>query len=109
MKGFTTKALHGDLKRTDPHGALRYPMYDSVSFEFADSESIEDAFRGRKPAHSYSRITNPTVQEFENRVNFLAEGLGTIAVSSGMAAISNVIMAICQGGDNIITHQVSLR
>lgn len=103
MKGFTTKALHGLLENSDSHNSLRTPIYDSVSYEFESAEAIEDAFRGRKAAHSYSRITNPTVAELERKYNNLAGGLGTIAVASGMAAISNTILNVCQSGENIVT------
>jgi O-acetylhomoserine (thiol)-lyase len=78
-------------------------VYDNVAFEFADAHDIQLAFEGRKPAHSYSRISNPTVEEFEQRVRLLADALGVIAVSSGMAAISNVILALAESGTNIVT------
>jgi len=103
INGFTTKAIHGLFENNDCHKSLRTPIYDSVSFEFDDAQSISDAFTGKKPAHSYSRVTNPTVADFEQKINLLTEGLGTIALSSGMAAISNTILAIAQNGDNIIT------
>lgn len=105
MNGFTTKALHGLLENSDSHNSLRTPIYDSVSYEFESAEAIEDAFRGRKPAHSYSRISNPTVADLERKYNLLTGGLGTIALSSGMAAISNTILNICRSGENIITSK----
>lgn len=103
MKGFSTKAIHGKVLRKDPHGSLRFPLYDSVAFEQESARDIQLAFEGRKPAHTYSRITNPTVEDFEQRVNLLADSLSVIAVSSGMAAISNLILAIAETGSNIIT------
>ncbi|MFH1761615.1 MAG: PLP-dependent transferase [bacterium] len=57
MKGFSAKAIHGAELEKDVHGALRFPVYDSVSFEYASSEEIQLAFEGKKPAHSYSRIS----------------------------------------------------
>jgi O-acetylhomoserine (thiol)-lyase len=82
---------------------LRPPVYDSVAFEFADSRQIQLAFEGRKPAHAYSRITNPTVDELEQRVRLLAEAFAVVAVSSGMAAISNAILTLTEAGTNIVT------
>ena len=90
------------LKR-DPHGTLRPAVYDNVAFEFADAHEAELAFEGRRPAHSYSRISNPTVEAFESRIRLLADALGVIAVSSGMAAISNVLMALAETGTNIVS------
>lgn len=104
MNGFTTKAIHGGTAQPrDPHGALRTPLYQSVAFEFEQSRDLELAFEGRKPAHAYSRITNPTVGDFEQRIGDLSGAQGVIAVSSGMAAIANVMLAIGHAGANVVT------
>lgn len=103
MTAFSTQAIHGDARQPDAHGALRPPVFDGVAFEFADADSIRLAFEGRKPAHTYTRITNPTVSEFENRVRLLADAFAVVAVSSGMAAISNVFMTLAEAGSNIVT------
>jgi O-acetylhomoserine (thiol)-lyase len=103
MTAFTTAAIHGDNARPDAHGTLRPPVYDGVAFEFLDSDSIRLAFEGRKPAHAYTRISNPTVEEFERRMRLLADAFAVVAVSSGMAAISNVLMTLAESGSNIVT------
>ena len=106
MTGFSTNAIHGTLsQQRDLHKALRPPVYDSVAFEHESAEDISQVFSGRKPAHAYSRITNPTVEEFENRVRILSGSLAVIAVSSGMAAISNVLLALAGSSTNIITSR----
>ena len=103
MKGFTTNAIHGAPVKKDAHGTLRMPVYDSVAFEHESAENMQAAFEGRLPSHSYSRISNPTVEDYEQRVRLLADALGVIAVSSGMAAVSNVILALAEAGTNIVT------
>ena len=105
MKGFTTKAIHGAPIKPDVHGTLRMPVYDSVAFEHETAENMQAAFEGRLPSHSYSRISNPTVEDFEQRVRLLSDAHGVIAVSSGMAAISNVILALAEAGTNIVTSR----
>jgi len=105
MKGFTTKAIHGQGSNRDPHGALRAPVYDSVAFEHESAESLHLSFTGRKPAHVYSRITNPTVDAFEQRIRLLSGGVGAVAVSSGMAAISNTLLALGGTGKNVVTSK----
>jgi O-acetylhomoserine (thiol)-lyase len=105
MKGFTTKAIHGSLQKKDPHGSLRVPVYDSVAFEFEQAADMQQAFEGRRLAHSYTRISNPTVAEFEDRVRLLAEAAGVIAVSSGMAAIANVVLALAEAGSHVVTSK----
>jgi O-acetylhomoserine (thiol)-lyase len=105
MNGFTTKAVHGARTRKDPHGSLRGPLYDSVAFEFDTAHDAELAFAGKKPAHAYSRITNPTVEEFELRIRLLSDSFGVVAVSSGMAAIADTVMALAESGSNIVTSR----
>jgi O-acetylhomoserine (thiol)-lyase len=105
MKGFTTLSIHGKPVKKDVHGSLRMPIYDSVAFEHETSKNIALAFEGKKPAHSYSRITNPTVEDFEQRMTLISGGLGTVAVASGMAAISNTILTIAESGSNIISSK----
>ncbi|MFZ2657064.1 MAG: aminotransferase class I/II-fold pyridoxal phosphate-dependent enzyme [Victivallales bacterium] len=103
MAGFTTKAVHAPYLKKDVHGSLHMPVYDSVTFEFESAEEIEAAFRGRKPRHAYSRISNPTVEHLEQKIRNVSGALAVVAVSSGMAAIANTIMSIAQAGDNIVT------
>lgn len=103
MTGFATRAVHGPRLRREAHGALRPPVYDTVAFEFESSLDIQHAFEGRKQSHSYSRISNPTVEELEQRVRALSDGIGVIAVSSGMAAIANVLMLLGGAGCNVVT------
>lgn len=106
MTGFSTYAIHGSRsQQKDLHGALRTPVYDSVAFEHESAEDLSQIFSGRKPAHAYSRITNPTVEEFENRIKLLSNASAVIAVSSGMAAISNILLALASSGTNIVASR----
>lgn len=103
MKGFTSKAVHGAPSKPDVHGTLRAPIYDNVTFEHPSADEMAQAFRGLRAAHSYTRISNPTIEDYEQRVRLISDALGVIAVSSGMAAISNVILALAESGMNIVT------
>ncbi len=105
MTGFSTTAIHGTGENHDRHGALRVPVYDTVAFEHQDARSMQLTFEGRKPAHAYSRITNPTVSDFEQRIGALCRGGFALAVSSGMAAISNTVLALAGAGTNIVTSR----
>jgi len=100
-----TKILHTRFLKEDPHGSLHMPVYDDVTFEFKSAEDLELAFQGRKPSHMYSRISNPTIEHFEQKVKALSAAAGVMALSSGMAAISNTILAIARAGDNIVTSK----
>ncbi len=100
--GFTTKALNISYPKNDPHNSLQIPIYESVAFEFDSAEQIEATFKGEHLAHTYSRSSNPTVEYFELKLKTLTNGFGVLAVSSGMAAISNTIFTITNAGDNIV-------
>lgn len=105
MSGFATRAVHGPPPGpadSQQHGDLRPPVHDTVSFAFSGAREIADAFAGRRPAHSYTRISNPTVAEFERRVQALAGGRGVVAQASGMAAITTTILALAGAGSNIV-------
>jgi len=89
MTGFLTQAVHGRPDAEAPRGALRGPV-DSVAFAFATSIDIQKAFEGRLAAHSYSRISNPTIQELEGRVALLAQAKGVIAdPEDGFSALND--------------------
>ncbi len=102
---FITKILHNPFLKEDPHGSLHMPVYENVAFEFKSAEDIELAFQRKKPAHMYSRISNPTIEAFEQRIRAVTDAAGVVALSSGMAAISNVILAVAGEGDNIVTSK----
>jgi O-acetylhomoserine (thiol)-lyase len=102
---FETRALHGREGQKESLDALRFPVYSGVAFDFAKAEDMELAFTHRKPAHAYSRITNPTVEHFERKLTLLEQGLGTIAVSSGMAAMTTALLALLGRGDNLVASK----
>ena len=104
-KSFTTCSLNIPFPKNDPHRALQMPIYEAVAFDFETAEDIAANFRGELPAHVYSRTGNPTVEYFEQKMKALTGGYQVLAVSSGMAAISNTILALCDGGDNIISSK----
>jgi O-acetylhomoserine (thiol)-lyase len=101
--GFTTKSLNVQFPKNDPHKSLQMPLYETVAFEFDSAEQIEANFKGEYIAHVYSRTSSPTVEYFELKLKVLTESHGVLAVNSGMAAISNTILAVTKAGENIIS------
>lgn len=100
-----TIAIHTPYVRPDAYGSLAVPIYNNVSFEFDDAQTMSDAFCNRIKAPDYARIANPTVTQFEQRVKALAEAEHVTAVNSGMAAISTVLLAVSAQGKNIVTSR----
>lgn len=104
-KSFETELLHTPYAKPDAYNALSMPVYNSAAYEFDTAEQMELAFTGRATNHTYSRITNPTVQYFEDRVKNISGAISVTALNSGMAAISNTIITVAQSGSNIVTSR----
>ncbi len=100
---FTTKILSTPFAKEDFNNPLSMPVYNTAAFEFATAEEMEAAFLGQSPFHTYSRISNPTVAYFEQRIKEVSGAMAVTALSSGMAAISNVFMSLAYEGANIVT------
>lgn len=100
---FETQILHTPFEKEDAHHSLSMPVYHTAAYEFETAEEMEVAFCGRTAGHAYSRITNPTVQYFEQRVQAVTGALSVTALNSGMAAISNALITLASAGANIVT------
>lgn len=102
---FEGKILHTPYAKPDAYNALSMPLYHSAAYEFETAEDMEAAFTGRSANHTYSRISNPTVQYFEDRVKTITGAFSVTALNSGMAAITNAIITLAQTGNNIVTSR----
>lgn len=100
---FETKAVHAGFNQDKQTGATALPIYYTSSFAYNTAEELADVFDGREFGYVYSRISNPTVTAFEQRLNALENGLGAIATSSGMSAIATVLFALTESGDEIVS------
>ena len=98
---FNTSLLHGAAV-DDKYGATQMPIYQVSAFSHDSAETLEKVFSNRTPGFSYSRIGNPTVDAFEKRIAALEGGIGAVACSSGMAAVTMALMNILQAGDEVI-------
>ena len=100
-----TQAIHTQFQRQDAYESLSMPVYHTAAYEFDDANSMSDAFCGRTDSPDYSRVMNPTVTFFENKVKALTGATEVIALSSGMAAISNTLFSVAAAGRNIVTSR----
>jgi O-acetylhomoserine (thiol)-lyase len=105
MKSPITQLLHTEYTKPDAYNALSMPVYNSAAYEFDSAEQMELAFTGKTADFAYSRISNPTVQYFEDRVKAITGAASVTALNSGMAAISNAIITIAKSGSNIVTSR----
>lgn len=102
-RGFDTKAIHGAQFPDPATGARAVPIYQSTSFVFKDAEHAARVFGLEEPGQIYSRIGNPTVDVFEQRMALLEGGEAGLATASGMAAMTLAIMGLCRAGDTVIS------
>ncbi len=100
-----TKAIHTRFQRQDAYESLSMPVYHTAAYEFDNADNMSDAFCGRTDSPDYSRVMNPTVTFFENKVKSLTGATEVIALSSGMAAISNTLFSVAAAGKNIVTSR----
>lgn len=100
-----TKAIDTPFEKHDAYGSLSMPIYHTAAYEFNTAADMADAFTGRVIAPDYSRVMNPTVMYLENKVKALTNASNVVAFSSGMAAISNTLLALSATGKNIVTSR----
>ncbi|MCD1145403.1 O-acetylhomoserine aminocarboxypropyltransferase/cysteine synthase [Kocuria sp. LUK] len=100
--GFRTRALHAGGTPDAEHGARAVPIYQSSSFVFKDADDAANLFALQKYGNIYSRIGNPTVAAFEERIASLEGGIGAVATASGMAAEFLTFAALAQAGDHLV-------
>ncbi len=94
--------LHTSFEKTDAYGSINFPVYQTAAYEFETAEEMENAFLGKTTDFTYSRISNPTVKYFEDRIRNITGALSVTALNSGMAAISNLFITLAQAGSNIV-------
>ena len=99
---FQTKLLHGKAVDNYANGSTVPPVSLANAFAYESSEQLEKVFQNRAPGFAYTRIANPTVDAFERRVNELEGGIGGVACSSGMSAVTLSLLNILQAGDEVI-------
>jgi O-acetylhomoserine (thiol)-lyase len=101
--GFETRQLHAG-QRPDPNtGARAVPIFQTTSYVFEDPESAGAYFNLQEYGNTYSRIMNPTVAVFEERMGNLEGGAGGVAFASGLAAQAAVFFTLLQPGDHIVS------
>jgi O-acetylhomoserine (thiol)-lyase len=79
-----------------------YPLVQSTTYNYKDPDFVAGLFDLTESGHMYSRISNPTVQAFENKIAQLEGGVGAVATSSGQAATTMAILNICNSGDHVV-------
>ena len=101
--GFGTLCLHAGQIPDAATGARAVPIYQTTSFVFDSAEHAASLFNLQTFGNVYSRISNPTVAVFEERMAALEGGRAALAASSGQAAQMCALLTILREGDEIVS------
>ncbi len=97
-----TALLHQRFRGDAATGATLAPIAQVSAFSGSSAEELEQVFAGRKPGFAYTRIGNPTISSFEQRIAGLEGGVSATACASGMAAVSMALLNVLEQGDEVI-------
>jgi len=100
--GFATRTVHAGCRPDPTTGARALPIYQTTSYVFEDTESAAAYFNLQEYGNTYSRIVNPTVAAFEERIANLDGGAGAVAFASGLAAQAAALFTLLRPGDHIV-------
>ncbi|MCR4403543.1 MAG: aminotransferase class I/II-fold pyridoxal phosphate-dependent enzyme [Firmicutes bacterium] len=103
--GFDTQAIHAGWDGKHALGALNPPLYQTTSFVFDSVSHAQEVFSGESAEYVYTRGNNPTLRLFERKMAILEKGEKAVAFSSGMAAISSVLLSFLEAGDEVLTSR----
>lgn len=101
---FETIQLHAGQENPDPATDARaVPIYQTTSFVFKNSAHAAARFALADAGNIYGRLTNSTVDAFEQRIAALEGGVAALGVASGAAAINYTFLNLASAGDNIVS------
>ncbi|HEV7183690.1 MAG TPA: O-acetylhomoserine aminocarboxypropyltransferase/cysteine synthase family protein [Leifsonia sp.] len=100
--GFRTRAIHAGNIPDPVTGARALPIYQTSAFVFDDTADAAARFALQKYGNIYSRLANPTVAAFEERIASLEGGLGAVATASGLSAQYITFASLAGAGDHIV-------
>ena len=100
--GFHTRAVHAGARPEPTTGARAVPIFQTTSYVFEDSDAAAAYFNLQEYGNTYSRIMNPTVAAFEERIANLEGGVGAVAFASGLAAQTAAMFTMLEPGDHVI-------
>ena len=99
-----TDIVHG-IHHSDPTGAHSMPIYQTSTFVFDDADQGARRFRKEEKGYIYSRLGNPNTDALGEKVAILEGAEAGLTTASGMAAVTNVILAAAQPGDHIVVDE----
>ncbi len=97
-----TAVIHAGRANSDPQGSVVPPIYQTSTFQFDSARQGRKRFSGEEEGYIYTRLGNPTIAALESALTELEHGVGALATSTGMAAITTMYFALLDEGDHMI-------
>ena len=102
MYDLATKCVYISNGIDSATGAVNPPIYQSAGFSYPNPEDLENVFKGKDFGFVYSRISNPTIAEFERRIAYIESAFGAVALASGLSGIMAMVLVLAEAGQNIV-------
>jgi len=102
MKDLHTGVIHGGQQHDPLYGGVSVPIYQSSTFAFKSAEQGAARFAGEDEGYIYTRLGNPTIKALEDNIAYLEKGYGAMATSSGMSALSTLLMTFLEKDAHLI-------
>ena len=99
---FETNQIHGGY-HVDSTGSRGIAIYPTAAYHFKSCDYAANLFELSEAGNIYTRLHNPTTAAYEERIASLYNGVGALAVASGMSAIFLAISSLAEASDNIVT------
>jgi O-acetylhomoserine (thiol)-lyase len=97
-----TLAVHAGQQPDPATGSRAVPIYQTASYVFPDADTAAALFNMETPGHVYSRLSNPTVAVFEERIAHLEGAAGAVATASGQAALHLAVVTLMGRGGHVV-------
>src|SRR5574339_1166499 len=101
--GFSTRQLHSGYDPEATTGSRAAPLYQTTAYDLQSTDRASRLFALQEAGNIYTRIGNPPSNIVERRIADLEGGIAALEVSSGHAAQTTAIFAICEAGDHIVS------
>jgi len=102
---FNTNQIHAGQQPDGNFGSINLPIHQTTAYQFKSTEQAANLFALKEFGNSYTRMTNPTQDVVEQRLAKLEGGIGSLLVSSGMAATAMAIMNVAESGDHVVSSR----
>jgi O-succinylhomoserine sulfhydrylase len=100
-----TRSVHGG-REPSQFGETSEALFLTSGFRYERAEDAAERFAERQPGYTYSRVANPTVRMFEERLALLEGAEDAAATATGMAAVHAALMALLRAGDRVVAARL---